>query len=423
MLDNFLINTMLYKRKKKSNWSKYFLLEKLLSANENSVSNNTGDFTCDDAAELIRIYNINNLYTAYSSECFYNNEEPNRANYNKMIHPLNKSRRNPNIRLIKTLIDVILIGTLSKDNGSYFSIDPLEKFEALSNEERFDLCSYIRFCKIVSAICNIALKEWDIEKGNELIRKNALEMRKKLIPILRNTSLIFEYCININSLNENIAFEDDAQKSAIEDLYAPLPWELPQHSLQDYNNFIEKSSDTSYIEQLLLQLPDSVLLWIKAYSRDLLFNQEKFFLQLLFLLLFVSKDDLNKYVHFIPDYTLSIPKIHANNYYKNVQKLYQLPSIDFFYCFSNQQDRIDTVTYITTSLIPDISTWLKFLICNITDVQLEAAKNLYFMIFIRHKFRLKQEDSSFPADALSLLAKANPEIDDIYRICKRSPFL
>jgi hypothetical protein len=337
-----------------------------------------------------------------------------------MIHPHIKSRRNPNIHLIKAFINVILIGTVSEDNGFYFSIEPLEKFEALSDKERLDLCSYIRFCKIVSTICNVALKEWDIEKGNELIRKNALEMREKLIPIWGNTSFISPYCNNVNPLNENMAFEDDTQKSAIEDLYAPLPWELPQHRLQDYNNFVEKSADASYTEQLLSQLPDSVLLWIKAYGRDLLCEQEKYFLQLLFLLLFVSKDDLSEYVHFIPDYTLSIPKIHATDYYKNVQKLYQLPSIDSFYVFSNQQDRIDAITYIATSLIPDISTWLKFFICNITDVQLEAAKNLYFMIFIRHRYRLKKETSSFPTDALSLLSKANPEIDDVFRICKRS---
>lgn len=421
MLDDFLINKMIYKREKKSSWSKYILIEKLLSASENSVSNNTGDFSCYDAAELIRIYNIDNLYKAYCFECSSNNEEPNRANYNKMIHPNNKSSRNPNIRLIETFINVILIGTVSEDNGSYFLIEPLEKFEVLSNKEILDLCSYIRFCKIVSAICNIGLKEWDIEKGNELIRKNALEMREKLIPILRNTSLIFQYCIN--SLNENMPFEDDVQKSAIEDLYTPFPWEFTHHSLQDYNKFVEKIADASYIVQLLSQLPDSVLLWIKAYSRGSLFNQETSFLQLLFLLLFVSRNDLNKYVHFIPDYTLSIPKIHATNYYKNVQKLYQLPSIDSFFCFSNQQDRIDAITYITTSLIPDISTWLQFFICNITDVQLEAAKNLYFLIFIRHRYRLKKEDSSFPIDILSLLAKANPEIEDIYKICKSSPFL
>ena len=426
-LDNFFIDILLYKGKRKSSWKRYILLEKLLIARELIDSNNTCLFICNDVKELIDTYNIDtkNLYSIYHTECIEKNHTPERANFNKMINPDNQSKRNPNIYLINSLITIILDGTVIINNDVYSLAKPLEKFEQLSCNEYIDLCSYIKFCKYVSTICDQPIKEWTIEEGNKLIKETALKKRKQLLPIIRSSTLIYSYCINYSCLDTNNEFEDDAYKSAIEELYAPSPWELPQKSKQDYENFIVNYSEPLKRKQLLYQLPDSHISWINAYGRDYLFQQDKYFLQLLFLLLFVSEDSLDKYIYFIPEYTINIPKIHASSYYSSIQKLLQLPSIDDFYNLPNNQDRATSIEFLNYRIFTQASPWLYFTLLNLSNKILDAAKNLYCSIFIRHRYRLKREDTSFPTDALKLVLNENENylIAEIHNYCKNPPFI
>lgn len=425
--DNNFINHFIYKGTTRNDWDKYILLEKLLSAkNKMDIDSkkNTGYFTCQDAAQLIQLYKIKKLYRIYSDECAINHYEHDYSNFKKMIHPDVNRPRNPNISLINSLITVILDGSISSNKTIYVKNHPLEMFDALSNRERQELLQYIIFCKAVSIIKNEHLKEWNIDEGNQIIQATAIEMKSKLIPLLTNPVFLSRYLLDHNVFEYDIELEDSAYKSAIEDIYTSMSCDFPYKNLEEYRAFEENASNLEFTGQLLSNLPDSTLLWINAHARCIFSAQDKYFLQLIFLLLFVPSNSLGQYTNYISPFTLNIPKGLANNYYKDVQRILMIPPIEGLYNYDEPENRTFAIFIINNIYFTNIATWLKFALCNISEKVLDAAKNLYYMIFIRHRYCHQEgEDSSFPTEIINLIKKDNPDIEKIYKLCKCPPFV
>lgn len=421
--DDDFINILIYKHKKKPTWKKYILLEKLLISRELIDSNNTCLFTSNDAKELIDLYKIQNknLYSTYSDICIKENYTPDRSNFNKMIKSENLTKRNPNLNLINSLILIILGHFKLKDFDIFSEIQSLENLEYLPSNEKFELNSYITFCKCVSTLCNEQLKEWDITEGNNIIKNNALMMENRLYIMHYQSTLISSYCnehSQLHSYDDDFDLYDDSQKNALDDIYGPLPWELPQNTKECYENFLS-TFKSSEIKELLFEIPNSHISWMHTYIS--LFQKDEIFLQLLFLLLFVSEDALKKYIHYIPEYAVNIPKKHTSDYYKSVQKLLQLPFVDNFPTIPTDSERTILLHCLDYNIFTD-APWLYFTLKNLSNNLLDAAKNLYCTIFIWHRYRLNQEDTSFPKELLSLLLEENNQIIEVKNHCKHSPF-
>ena len=412
---------LLFKGEFKREWKKYILLERLLLALNNSACYNTEAFDNIDANELIEIYSkidsnfTDTLYSIYENYCQQSNDMLYRENFNKMTRLNEKSARKPNIHLLNAFADILIKGYLGCKDGQYYSVEPLEDFSDYN-------CSslpnhYIMFCKAVSIIKNEPFKAHDIESGNNYILQLTSDDLPLISNILNQKIYISEYNHLLLSIADDFEYEDSYQQIVKEELYAPLPWELPLHTLSDYESFSTHRSDSTYLTDALSNITDGLLLWLHAYCTEFFLTQDPFFHQTLFLLAFVSDTTLDEYIHFIPSHSLTVPNTRIKGYYEDIQRINCLPSIDCFFKFETDVKNFAFNNLIRIFSSETIPNWLLFTMYHLTNKQLQATKNLYITLVLRKRYHKQKDNDSFPSEILDLLMKAVPNIHSIYKLC------
>lgn len=415
-----------YKKEKKASWKEYLLLEKLLIADKSIVQKNTGYFTCEDVKELLGFYEIENLYSLYCEEYKKDKYEPERANFNKMLHPENKSRRNPDRYFIKALIKGLFGDSSDNTNGRSQEDKPRDKFKELKKSEREDIYEYLEFCRLVSKIRKEVFKEWDIEVGNKIIYDKLLEMEEHLGMLAGEKALIREkfdvkvpYMQKSKDAYEMDGVESEEWSELMQEVWGMSPL-FPAKEYSEYIEFTQQAKDISYLKRLLKEQGEAVLSWIckcTYYEEGYAFIKDKYFWELLFLLLFISKDNLQQYIEFIPEQTINIPKCNAAKYYQHVQKILEIPPVEYYKIpFYENVDQL--LKHVCDNIIPKFPVWKQYVLCNMSFELLDAAKNLYYMIFLRHRYSKEREDNSFPQEIFKLLEKENKDIEKIYKYCK-----
>lgn len=417
----FGLEMLLFKGDFKREWKNFVLLEKLLLALNNSSCYNTEAFDNIDANELIVIYSTidsnftDTLYSIYAKYCQQSNDLLYKENFNKMTRLNEKSARKPNIHLLNAFADILIKGYLGFKDGKYYSVEPLVDFSDYN-------CSslphhYIMFCKAVSIIKNEPFKAQDIESGNNCILQLTSNDLPLITNILNQKIYISEYNPLWFSITDDYEYEDSYKQILKEELYAPLPWELPRHTMSHYESFSTNRSDSTYLTDALSNIPDGLLLWLHAYCTNAFLTQDPFFHQILFLLAFVSDTTLDEYIHFIPSYSLTVPNTRIRGYYEDIQRINCLPSIDCFFKFETDINNFVFNNLIRIFSSETIPNWLLFTMYYLTDKQLQAAKNLYITLVLRKRYHKQKDNDSFPAEIIDLLRKTLPNIDSIYELC------
>lgn len=391
------------------------LAEKLLLS-----TYNIGSFNSKDADALIKIYNneqldlAKELFSVYGDLCTMSRRPIRKENFNKMIHPNNQSHRKPDVPLLIAFLIVLLTGYFHCENEKWYFVEPLEDFSDYNASTQ--LYQYLRFCYAVSVIKEKPFEKIDIQSGNDCISQLTVADFPMVCEIISHKLKITSY--NRKSTCYESSSEDDCYgtdpQNFLDDLCTPLPWEVPQHTLDDYLIFSENKNTDNHIANALTNLSDGLLLWINAYREEFV-NQDLFFHQILFLLTFVSETALDEYMHFTPSHSLTIPETKIMDYYHDIQQVNSIPSIDIFYNFDNTSKQQYTIQSIHQLLSTDIPDWLFFAICHLSNKQLLAAKNLYITLALRKRYHKQKDNDSFPSELLDLLKK---DISDIENICK-----
>lgn len=395
-------------------WEKYILLEKLLQSLDHSEQYNSSMFNKKDTKKLIDFYkntsskfhtSLRSRYIFYFDKSGYYFDD---SNFNKML----RGSRKANIYLLNALADILVRGYFDASQDSF--IEPLENF---SNCSLFSPAyHYIVFCIRVSTLRNEYLQAYDIKSGNDTIMKLTTSDLSYIAFILNQKSYIYNY-IRCDAVNE-YDMEYDYSQSIIEELYAPMPQELPQITMYNYERFNHLLSKGSNLTDALPHLSVELLIWLNMYFNGYYKSQDLYFHQLLFLLSFVSENTLDEYMNYVPTHSLHLPSSSISGYYTDIKRILEIPLISTFALSSDIYLTEFHLEYLNrTYLSFNHPRWLLFTLCHLTNKQIQTAKYLYITLMLRKRYHLQKDNDSFPNEIYELLRKDIPYIDELYNIC------
>lgn len=414
------IDLLVFKKEMIPELEKFVLLEKLAMSLDNSDSYNTSTFHETDTKKLIIFYKdtcphfnsvLRSRFIFYFENDGYVFDE---SNFYKMI----RGSRKPNTHLLNALLDILLRGYLDDSNGQYSMVNPLEDFlddDLISSAHR-----YIRFCIAVSTIRNEEFQAYEISGGNATIRSLTTNDLSLITFILNRKIYLSEYIHHDFSSKDDFDMEDDYYNSILSELYAPMPWELPKHTLSSFEAFNHLMSEGKNLPEAQPFMTDELIIWLNTYLNEYYGSQDLYFHQILFLLSFASEKALACYVDFIPSHNLSISSSDIAKYYADIRHILELPLIA-------DNSPIETINLrqfhheelIKTYMNLNLPNWLLFTLCHLTNKQLQTAKYLYITLVLRKRYHHQKDNDSFPSDVLELLHKEIPDIDSLYNICSK----
>ena len=414
------IELLVFKGEDNPDWEKYVLLEKLLQSLADSDKYNVGMFNEADTKRLIGFYketdskfisNLRSRFIAYFEEDGYTFDE---SNFYKMI----RGSRKPNIHLLNAFVDILLRGYLVDSNGQYSMVNPLETF--LDNSPISSAYSYIRFCIAVSTIRKEKFQAYEISGGNATI-KSLTTNDLSLITFILNRKIYLSKYIHCDFISkDDIDAQDDYYEAVLAELYAPMPWELPMHSLSSFEVFNHLISEVKNLTEVHPFMCDELIVWLNMYLNEYYGSHDLYFHQILFLLSFASENALDGYVDFIPSHNLSISSSDIVGYYADIKHILEFPLITDNSPIENSNLRKlhhDELNKTCMSL--SLPNWLLFTLCHLTNKQMLTAKYLYITLVLRKRYHRQKDNDSFPSGVLELLRKEIPNIDSLYDICSK----
>lgn len=403
------------------------LLEKLLLTNENIQERNYSLFSRAELVLLIANMNIDIglLKEQYKLICEKQYITYDESNFQNMTNPSYKSNRNPSTHLLQATKHLLF-------DSTYDTISPAAKMIQSIDKKDFHLiCRKIKHCMLVANIEKKSLYYLDNNYGNKIIEKSFDGDNCPLVNLWRKLFhrklYIEQYYPNetcsFYDIPDDLLFSESPYDDYLNEEYADL---LPSITLDDYYSFEDKMNNIElYQTQWSSLTPDALLdyftrfdqlltashdiyklslnklIWLNNYGAEYLTHAEPLFLQILFLLLFTSREDRNAVKLNVAKSSLNIPMDSMNRYIQELEKIINLPSMP--------ECVIDKALYHTAKLYDDVhryffsctSSWFKFLVINIDNSHLRAAKLLYYESYI-HRMHLKKTN---PDTVLSEIAQ------------------
>lgn len=414
---NMCIDMLIYKGNLTFEITKYLLLEKLIKSIEISSEYNISDFDNTDTKLLIAYYSdicddfkhrLHNRYIHYYENDSFAFDE---SNYYKML----RATRKPNKFFINALNDVILTGYCVEENNSFSFVEPLESFS--DNKLINSACHYIQFCYAVSFIRKEKFQAYDIDSGN----KSLLTLTTDDLPIILsffNHKLCLSKYIHYNIDTDDFSNLDDYCQSVRDDLYAPMPYELPRLSFGNYITFNKVLSEGKTLLDAQPSMSYAQIIWLSNYCSEDYSFKDTCFHQLLFLLSFVSETTLDKYMNYVPSYNLNIPAKKIAEYYSEIKSIIDFPLIPEF--LSNDSDSLKDLhircikNFFTTTAVPS---WIQFTLSHLCNKQIQTAKYLYLTLILRKRYHSQKDNDSFPPELLTIFSKDVTNLKTLLGIC------
>ncbi len=413
---NYLIKTC--ESLKTDSLVKYVYLEKALLANSKN-KRNEGYFTSEDTNQLMNAFNIKTselleVYCEVYGEIDKSNKYDISPNFYKML----KSQRSPSVILIKALIKIILnIRIVPSDDGSYSSDNIIKSkfnYKSLSFDERNKIESYVKFCIIISNLESSYLKPYEFEEGKKILKNKALKNKEILIPLLFNTSLIWEY---INPFDGDDLCDEDIYKTDLEvyyeEIWQSIEGEPSLVKLPDYITICSEWKDNDLnMFNYFNEAPNGLLIFLRN-NMKILQELDQNFWQLLFLLQFFPYEDLQELRRYQPLYTFTVKKQHLNDYYKLVKLMVELPDIEEAFLLSSDVKKNAVQAIIMSKEeVRHLPNWAYFVMRNIRQEHIVTVKYLYLTFVLGYRYRHIEQNNRLSKELLDLLIKQNKNIKD-----------
>jgi hypothetical protein len=387
-------------------FNKYVYLEKALLAKRENKRNN-GFFTSSDALKLMNAFNISKteLFETYCRIYYINestDEQDIRPNFDKMLN----SKRNPTVLLIEALIDLILNGEVLQDNvGNYYSTDARIQRNSLSFREYCKVNSYLTFCLAISKLENKHLKPYELEVGTRILIEKSLEDIESIRPLLRTNTLLSEY-IYPTDIDEWEPHYNDYSEY-YNDFWEPFPWESPDKIIDYISICDEWKNNDSNMYNYFDDASNGLLLFLRN-NIYMLGKLDKNFWQLLFLLQFLTYDNLERLMKYQPMYTFTVKKEHCNDYYNYVKQIIELPNIEeVFPLSSDVRDAAIKAIVLSKKDAQHLPDWTYFVMHNISQQHLTTAKYLYLTLVLGYRYRHTEQYKKLPQELLNLFIELN----------------
>lgn len=418
------------------------LLEKLLLFNEKNHERNYLHFSRSELDLLITSMNIdiNLLKEKYKLVCdkYTTYDE---SNFYTMIKPAYKSKRNPNIPLLFVTRQLLF------DSTNDIIPSAVKMIQNINRDSFRIICKKIKHCILVSSIEKKNLYYLDNDYGNNIIEENFSGVNCTLVDhwrkLNRRKLCIEQYypeesCSHFDMQND-LVFSEPSYEDYLNGECADL---LPTISLNEYYSFENRmntialyqaelsplSSNDFFncfteFDQLLTPTHDiyelslNKIIWLYNYGAEYLKHNNPIFLQILFLLLFTSREDREIVKLCDAKSSLNIPTNSLNDYLHETEKIINLPSIS--------ECIIDKSFYHTTELYKDVHrlfflntpSWFKFLIIKFDNSHLRAAKLLYYESYIQRMHLRRTKSNMILSEIAHQLRLAEEDFDTIFAMC------
>lgn len=135
---------------------------------------------------------------------------------------------------------------------------------------------------------------------------------------------------------------------------------------------------------------------------------DKNFWQLLFLLQFLTYDNLERLMKYQPMYTFTVKKEHCNDYYNYVKQIIELPNIEEVFTLSSDvRDAAIKAIVLSKKDAQHLPDWTYFVMHNISQQHLTTAKYLYLTLVLGYRYRHTEQYKKLPQELLNLFIELN----------------
>lgn len=240
-----------------------------------------------------------------------------------------------------------------------------------------------------------------------------------LTKIYRHPILLSQYR-HVNWKNDD--YFPNEQQMLIAELYEPDICELPHCSKESFDIFFTVLSLKKInFSECISVISNELLSWVRTYLWKYYNIQDNYFHRILFLLCFVSDNNLDKYINYIPAHNLNIASSNIDNYYSEIRRLLELPPINDDISYLDTPERESNLNNLNEAYESNkYPKWLLYALCHLTNKQLLASKYLYITFVLRKRYHKQKDNDSFPDELSKLFQEDIEDFSYLYEnICSR----